>query len=416
MEVYVLDGLLRRIAVVDVFESLVWTERHAEIGDFQLVVLSNSGNKNLLREGTRLAINESYRVMTVETVEDVTDTDQRRLLKVKGRSLEAILEDRVLFQTFAGYNRMSWTIQDLPPGEAARQMFDSICVSGIVHPSDIIPFVVSGTLYPTETIPEPTNLLRETLDPMPLYKALKQVLDPYDMGIRLYRDPNTAKLYFNVYTGNDRTTRQSVLAPVVFSPELENLQNTSSLRSIEKSKNVAYVYLKANGASVNVYQDDSGPQVEGFDRRCLYVEVDSLPDGMLLPVPPEGIADPSTFDYAANDAKHVAMENYLIRVGKDALVEARPYMAFDGEVDQNSTHVYGVHYQLGDLAEQRSEDGQTNYMRVTEQIFASDAEGDRAYPTMVKELFTSAGSWGSWRYNKAWSEMADTETWANQPN
>jgi hypothetical protein len=36
MEVFILDSLLRRSQVVDKFESLIWTERFSEIGDFEL--------------------------------------------------------------------------------------------------------------------------------------------------------------------------------------------------------------------------------------------------------------------------------------------------------------------------------------------------------------------------------------------
>lgn len=415
MEVYILDGLLRRTAIVDVFESLIWTDRQKEIGDFELKVLSTPGNQNLFPTGTRLAINESFCVMTVETVEDITDSDGRKILSLKGRSLEYILDDRILFQTFAGYNRAPWTIQSLTPGAAVRQMFQSICVEGVVHPSDIIPLVLTNqSLYPTPTIAEPTELITETLPPKPLYRAFKEVLDPYEMGVRLYRDPNTGRLHFDVYTGSDRTSRQTTLPPVIFSPALGNLQNTNSLKTIEKSKNVAYVWYEALGYSVTVYQDNSGPEVDGLDRRALLVEVTSLPEGMEAPV--FDVSDPETFDYELNDQRILELDAYLTRVGKESLVNARAFMAFDGEIDQNSEYKYGIHYFLGDLVEQRSSDGAANYMRVTEQIFSSDVNGDKSYPTLEKELYVSAGAWGSWRYNKAWVEMADTETWANQPD
>lgn len=414
MEVYILDGLLRRTAIVDVFESLVWTERQKDLGDFQLRVLSTPGNESLFPAGTRLAINETKSVMTVETVEDITDAEGRKILQLTGRSLEYILEDRILFR-MAGLNRTSWTVQSLPPAEAVKEMFTSICVNGDVHPSDIIPFVnTTESLYPTDTIPEPTELIVETYEPKTLFSVFKEILDPYQMGVRLHRNPGSSQLHFEVYTGSDRTSRQSVHTPVIFSPDLDNLQNVTKMRTVEKSKNVAYVYLKANGYSVNVYQDDSGPEISGLDRRTLLVEVDSLPEGMELPVfdPP----DPTNFDHDLNNQRIEDMAAYLTRVGKEALVNARAFMAFDGEIDQNSEYKYGIHYFMGDLVEQRSEAGDANYMRVTEQIFSSDVNGDKSYPTLEKELFVSAGAWSSWRYNKAWVDMADTETWANQPD
>lgn len=64
MEVYVLDSLLRRSEVIDRFESLIWTERWASWGDFELAIRSTYGSRGLLRKGTQLAMNQSDRVMT----------------------------------------------------------------------------------------------------------------------------------------------------------------------------------------------------------------------------------------------------------------------------------------------------------------------------------------------------------------
>jgi hypothetical protein len=66
------------------------------------------------------------------------------------------------------------------------------------------------------------------------------------------------------------------------------------------------------------------------------------------------------------------------------------------------------------VVETRNADGVTNNMRVTEQIFVSDQEGERAYPTLTLNTFINTGSWLSWLNNKTWSELTDEE-WADQP-
>jgi hypothetical protein len=53
-------------------------------------------------------------------------------------------------------------------------------------------------------------------------------------------------------------------------------------------------------------------------------------------------------------------------------------------------------------------------MKVTEQIFVQDREGERAYPTLTLNTFINTGSWLSWNNNKTWSELT-TEVWAELP-
>src|SRR5438477_6612337 len=155
MEVYVLDSLLRRIQVFDRFESLIWTERFSDVGDFELDLMSTFENRNAFIIDTRIAINESYRVMTVDTVEDATDSEGKDILKVKGHSLEAILDDRVATDSTADLT--PWYLVGTP-GDIARTMFNDICVLGTVNARDVIPFMMPGDIiFPTDTIPESTT-------------------------------------------------------------------------------------------------------------------------------------------------------------------------------------------------------------------------------------------------------------------
>jgi hypothetical protein len=103
----------------------------------------------------------------------------------------------------------------------------------------------------------------------------------------------------------------------------------------------------------------------------------------------------------------------MVRRGLDELSKNRQYSAFDGELNQNSAYKYGLHYNLGDLIEMRNVDGLTNKMQVTEQIFVSDKEGERSYPTLAINQFIEPGSWLAWDYNQVWEDLGPTEYWAD---
>lgn len=390
MELYTLDPLLRRQYVIDQFESLIWTERFNAFGDFQLDIASTFGNRNLLREGTFLAMSRSLRVMVVETIEDAKDDQGRKKLTVKGRSLEAMLFDRVAKESTSNLTvSPKWKLTGTP-GAVARKIFHDICVTGILNAADIIPLIHEGSAVGgTGTLPEPSDPVTVEIEPTTVYDAIQQICSIWSLGFRLLRNYDMSQLYFDVYAGSDRTTSQTTLPPVVFTPELDNLQNTKSFTSIEKAKNVAYVFSPAGFQMVYAAGADSS--TAGFDRRVLTVNANDI----------------------TSDNPDVTAA--LTQRGIEELAKNRSYKAFDGEISQRSEYVYGTHYNLGDIIEMRNDDGATNNMRVTEQIFVSDREGVRSYPTLTIDTFITVGAWLSWMKNKVWAELGPTEYWANQP-
>lgn len=389
MEVYILDSLYRRIDVVDRFESLVWSERFSAYGDFELQVHSTLENRNRFSEGTRLAMNESYRVMTIETVKDYADSEGRQILEIKGRSLEAILEDRLARGSMTDLTTEPKWVLEGTPLEIATKIFHDICVTGILDPGDIIPMVVEGSIFPDDTISPPIDEITYEIDPKSVYQAVKELCDLYLMGFRLVRNFDTSQLYFDVYTGSNRTANQSLLPAVIFSPGLDNLQNTSELTSIANYKNVAYV-ISPVGTEI-VYAQDIDPSIEGFERRILMVKADDITD-----------TDPL-----------IATEK-MIRRGYEELGKNRRVRAFDGEISQNSQYQYGRDYNLGDLIQLNNSSGVSNVMQVTEQIFVSDAQGDRSYPTLTINQLVTPGSWLSVPTDQVWIDLGETEYWENQ--
>lgn len=383
MEVYVLDDMLRRVSVIDRYESLIWTERWQDKGDFEIVLASTRKNRGLLRNSKLLAMNESDRVMEIQYVEAKVDDEGRKLLTITGPSLEHILEDRVATDGMAGLtDTPDWVITDTP-GNVARYIFRKICVEGILDPGDVIPFYTMGSLYPADTIAEDTVVYETSVPISSVFKAIKDICDPAELGFRLVRNYDTSQLYFNVYAGIDRTSQQNTYRPVIFSPDLANMKNTTEVSSTKEYKNIAYVFGK-NGSTI-VYGAGTDSGTTGFNRRVIFVDAKDVTD-------PAG----------------AALTSILQNKGLDALAKANSLFAFDGEIDQHSPFKYGRDYLLGDLVEMRNDDGATNHMRVTEQIFVSDKEGDRSYPTLAVNRYLMPGTW----------ETAGPETWAggNQTN
>ena len=388
MDVYILDSLYRPVDVVDDFISLIWTERFKRYGDFELIVHANSAFRGRLPAGTRLSIKKSYRVMTVETLEDTIDTEGRAVLKVSGRSLEYILDNRLARGILGDLTITPKWVLTGTPTDIARQVFHDICVTGILDPGDIIPGVNESSIFPVDTIAEPTEEITVELDVMTVYGAETNLADIYDFGFRLVRDVD-GQLYFDVYMGSDRTSRQNVLPAVIFSPDMDNMQNSTELTSIALYKNVAYV-LSPAGSEI-VYPLDVDPDVEGFERNVLIVKAD---------------------DIKVDDLDASAK---MIQRGKDELAKARRFTAFDGEISQNNQYRYGVDYHLGDLIEIRKNSGAMTSMQISEQIFVQDEQGEREYPTLTVASYITVGSWLWWPYNEVWEDVDPDMDWDDAP-
>lgn len=373
MEVFTLDSILRREHVIDDYESCIWTDRFSAYGDFQLTIKTNSVTRSLFQTGTRLAIDKSMHVMTVDTIEGKTAEDGTELTEITGKSLEALLEDRAAVGSLiAGESK--WTIPG-KPGDIVRYMFYQICYHGLISSNDTIPFLQLED-YTDEFYPlEPDNVLEWIQTPDSLYNAIKKLCDVYDFGFRIVRPGEDSKLYFNVYPGLNRKTNQTFRPPVIFSSDLDTLLSTAELQSMAMFKNVAYVV--SDKMNLIVYGPNVTAPPSGFDRRVLVVSMTDLEEAVPEDVPL--IAEEREAYYADLNSRNLAL---MQQRGQEALAEHKRIHVVDGELNQRNNYVYGVDYFMGDLVEVQSGTGRS-IKRVTEQIFVSDAQGERSYPTLT---------------------------------
>lgn len=386
IEWYTLDDQLRRDTVIEGFESFIWTERYSESGDFQIVIKSTFESRQLLVPDLMITRIGSTYVMKIDTVSDETDEDGTRNLTVTGRSLEALLDDRVGMPAITDTTTTpTWNLTGTP-GDVVRNAFHTICVVGVLNANDTIPFYHSGTLLPAGNIPEESGEITVAASPDTLYNLFKTICDTYFLGFRFVRNAEAGQIYFEVYTGNDRTTDQIILNPVVFDPNMENLEKVSLLQSTALMKTVAYVF--AQNGSAEVYAVGASVDDSGSKRRVLLIN--------------------SSNSSEAGEELDAA----LVQEGTLALAAQRQIYAFDGELPQTIPYVYGRDYGLGDLVEERNSDGFGNQMIVTEQIFFANNEGERAYPTLTLKQVLTPGTWAVEDPDLDWNEVPDPEVWA----
>jgi hypothetical protein len=386
MDVFVLDENLRRLAIIDIYKSFLWTERLNEWGDFKLEAHYSRSIRSQLPVGTMLAIPHSMRVMKVETQEVKRDDEGNNIITFSGRSLEALLDDRAVFSSLGSLDATpTWPLQG-PPADLLRAIFIAICEEGLLSPDDIIPFYVPGTITPPGDILEPSEDVLIDIEPQSLYELTKNLAQIYNLGFRFVRDDDLNQLHYEIYTGTDHTTSQTDNPAVIFSRALDSLSGLTEIQSDSTEKNVAYVFGKYDSAIVFASGSNSALST-GFNRKVLTVKADDID----LPVGSELTA--------ALEAR-----------GRQELAQNRAILGFDGETPQIISYIYDQHYSLGDLVEVHDTEGNANQVRVTEQIFASDAEGDRSYPTFIQNQFVRSGSWLAYDGPPEWADVPDTSS------
>lgn len=392
MELTILDSMLRRSAVIDSYVSLIWTDRMQDLGDFQLIVHSTRANRALYQADVMLGLSTSDRVMVIETIQDQTDDQGNQQLTITGHDLLKILKDRVAALALANLTlQPNWPLSDTP-GNIARTIFNNICVLGTLASTDIIPLInYPGSLYPPDTVIEPSTVITLDLTPTDVFTAIQtNIIQKYTLGFRLYKGLDTSQLYFEIYAGVDRTSHQTLYPAVVFSPDLDNLADMTELTTDAGTKNVAYVFA-VNDWTI-VYAQGADATTTGFSKKVLYVDASDI-----------------------TTAAGPTLTAQLQQRGLEQLAINGSSQAFDGEIPTTSQYTPGIDYNLGDLVEVRNSDGVSNDMLVTENIFASDAQGQRSYPTLTTSVFIKPGSWLGYSAGIHWLDVNPSVTWLSLP-
>lgn len=197
MEIYILDESFYETDVIDSYESFIWTERFDFLGDFELVMHPNEDLRMKLIPGTMISIKESKRIMVVEKIHEKPVGEGRVKTAYTGVSLEKILYQRVV-----GLFRVP-TMKSL-----LYKAVDKAIIDGYYDQNDKVPELEIGynKLYPASTIPP-------SMDPAPVDRyqwftigaAHEDASKLSPLGFRIVREPGSRKLYYDNYTGNDRS-------------------------------------------------------------------------------------------------------------------------------------------------------------------------------------------------------------------
>lgn len=344
MEIRVLSEDFDVLGLLEPYESLVWNDRYQEYGDFEAKVPASAERLALLTVDRYLQRDDSEHVMIIETVRVETDHESGDHIVLKGRSLESILQRRVIKTQIA----VSGAFQN-----GAASLLNACIISPSDSPRKIANFRFVAS---TDTaVTTPTLVTRFKGDN--LYDVIQAGCSVNNLGFKVTL---ADKIFsFSLYAGKDRSYSQTANPFVIFSPKFDNMLSSDYEESMEGYKNVCYALGTVSDGSTSSsvlaesYYGSSSPS--GVKRREIYSEVSG------------------TFGSSAQ----------LKERGKESLEDNPATKRFEAEADTNLMFRYGKDFFLGDIVQVENEYGMKARARVTEVITTHDASGFSCYPTFT---------------------------------
>lgn len=354
MELIILDSSFRGMGSIDVFKSLLWTDRYWFCGDFELVVIPEENLWSKLSVASYFKLKESEHVMIPEFINIHSDIENGNELIIKGRSLESILDRRIVWDMTVLNGNLQTSISNL-------------LENNIINPISTFRSINNFVFIPS-TDPNITNLTIDTqFYGENLYKAISDICKSKNIGFKIILTPN-GDFEFSLYAGVDRSYGQTSVPTVIFSPNFDNLINGDYLKTSQFLKTVALVAGEkgvGNTRITTTVYDSSGPSTSGLNRCELFVDA----SGVSTNVP----------------GGELTRAEYLLLLqgkGYEELAKNIFLEGFDGEVD-TTEYNYGDEYFMGDILQIEDEYGHSTESRVTELIHFQDTSAIKIYPSFT---------------------------------
>lgn len=375
MEFMVLDKNYDGIAMIDTFTSAIWTVRYDEAGDFEIYTPVRLDYIQAMQIGNYLWNRDSDRLMVIETVEIETDAEEGPQLIVTGRSLESILDRRIVTssQNFSG-NLQSVLFAIIQ---------NEVISSGGTRQ-------IPGFYLKTNSDSRITSISISELSVRGenVYDVVCSLCQANKVGWRVL-PKGAGGFEFELYVGVDRSYAQSVNPYVTFSPSFENLLNSNYIKSFKSYKNSIYAVGTYQKEVVlqNKYKDDNGEWV--VEEQTTYEEAEVVTWQYSETATPSGLARREMFidNGGVNDGEQGGEYDTWNAVNKEkAIVELGEHQtttAFEGELEATRQYIYGEDFNIGDIVQVENEFGITGTVYISEIVFSQDANGITITPTFT---------------------------------
>lgn len=386
MDAMILGQDFETVAVLDAFESFIWTDRYYEAGDCEVYATASLDLVQNLVENNYLWRRDTEHLMIIDSVSIDTEVETGVHITATGESLEGLLRRRVVYPTTIEGNLQNG-IQKLlneniiSPSNSKRKIQNFVFVAS-TDPR-ITSLEIAGLQYCGEN----------------LYDSVVELCMAYNLGFKVTLSEDY-KFEFRLYMGQDRSYNQEDNPWVVFSPKFENLSSSNYYSSKKDYKNATYILgaelpeegddveiISTRNNGTNRYFELERDDAIGLERREIFTDASNIDDTYEVEETKhvqnsdgnwEWVTETVTKMYT--DAEY---DPLLSEEGDLELSETSATTAFEGVIDAIQQYVYGVDFYIGDIVQVVNEFDMTSNSRISEIIWCHDLNGISVTPTFI---------------------------------
>ena len=358
MDIRILNKTFSVVRILDTIESFIWHECFDKTGDFEIYTRYTDDLYNTLLEDYYVSIPEmSDRTMIIEDREIRTDPENGDKLVITGRSIESILDRRIVLQQTQIDSSFQAGIQTL---------LNDAVINGVYPERNIPNFIMNLSSDANITS---LNLAAQFYSEI-LLDVIESLCQQAGVGYRVLLNSSN-QFVFSLYYGTDRSFSQSTNPYIVFSPENDNLVDSKYLETKRFYKN--YVLVSGNTPSAwpgyPLRKQAWTPEIgTGLDRREMFHDATDLPLFVL--------------DSGTEIPDSVYLDQ-LYQRGLEVLSANSKLISFDGEVRVGLPgYIYNKDYYLGDFVQLKDAYGHQVRTRVVEMTISENVSGKSQYPTL----------------------------------
>jgi hypothetical protein len=375
MEFMVLNKNYDGIAMIDTFTSAIWTVRYDEAGDFEIYTPVRLDYIQVMQIGNYLWNRDSDRLMVIETVEIETDSEEGPQLIITGRSLESILDRRIVTssQNFSGN---------------LQSVLFAIIQNEVISSDETRQIPGFSLKANSDSRITSISISELSIRGENVYDVVCSLCQANKVGWRIL-PKGTGGFEFELYVGTDRSYAQSVNPYVTFSPSFENLLNSNYIKSFKSYKNSIYAVGTYQKEVIlqNKYKDDNGEWV--VEEQTTYEEAEVVTWQYSETATPSGLARREMFidNGGVNDGEQGGEYATWNAVNKEKAIaelgEHQTTTAFEGELEATRQYIYGEDFNIGDIVQVENEFGITGTVYISEIVFSQDVNGITITPTFM---------------------------------
>ena len=255
MEIRVYSPQLNFLGIIENFESLIWTRKYYEPGDFELHAADTERNIALLQPGNIVTKRGSKEAGVIDVLDDEEGLESGKIIR-SGKFLSGLTSDRIIKNTL----NFNGTYED--------------GMRFLVNSCRPIPLLLLGARkgYAGNVTFQVTW--------KNLQKRLTKLAKAAELGYTISPDFKKKKLTFEVYKGVDHSTTQKSNPHVIFSEEYGNLQQAQRTYDESGYKNLFYIGGEGEGADrkIVVLGDETAENI-----REVFIDAKDLKQDKLTP-------------------------------------------------------------------------------------------------------------------------------------